>query len=173
MDLKLQKCFVMWKFLDSGLKLDYSLLCKVWISTSQWLLFVCVCSVHRSSPGLGWNGRVGRQSRLSSSSSTTEEDGIFVNSASSKLLERAHDILMSVTPSGFTLRPHTESQINTSTVFCPIVNYRIIVSMVLFYSVVILSTDMLEIERKFRLSVETSALLQRSLRSYQLWGAVL
>ncbi|XP_044210725.1 unconventional myosin-IXAa isoform X2 [Thunnus albacares] len=49
----------------------------------------------RGSPGLGWNGRVGRQSRLSSSSSTTtEEDGIFVNSASSKLLERAHDILM-------------------------------------------------------------------------------
>uniref|UniRef100_A0A665V472 Myosin IXA n=1 Tax=Echeneis naucrates TaxID=173247 RepID=A0A665V472_ECHNA len=48
----------------------------------------------RSSPGLGWNGRVGRHSRLSSSSSTTEEDGIFVNSASSKLLERAHDILM-------------------------------------------------------------------------------
>ncbi|KAM7424521.1 hypothetical protein PAMA_000728 [Pampus argenteus] len=49
----------------------------------------------RGSPGLGWNGRVGRQSRLSSSSSTTtEEDGIFINSASSKLLERAHDILM-------------------------------------------------------------------------------
>ncbi|XP_034736358.1 unconventional myosin-IXAa isoform X3 [Etheostoma cragini] len=48
----------------------------------------------RSSPGLGWNGRVGRLGRLSSSSSTTEEDGIFVNSASSKLLERAHDILM-------------------------------------------------------------------------------
>ncbi|XP_041822748.1 unconventional myosin-IXAa isoform X2 [Chelmon rostratus] len=48
----------------------------------------------RGSPGLGWNGRVGRQSRLSSGSSTTEEDGIFVNSASSKLLERAHDILM-------------------------------------------------------------------------------
>ncbi|XP_029979253.1 unconventional myosin-IXAa isoform X3 [Sphaeramia orbicularis] len=48
----------------------------------------------RSSPGLGWNGRVGRQSRPSPSSSTTEEDGIFVNSASSKLLERAHDILM-------------------------------------------------------------------------------
>ncbi|XP_051792515.1 unconventional myosin-IXAa isoform X4 [Acanthochromis polyacanthus] len=48
----------------------------------------------RSSPGLGWNGRLGRQSRLSSTSSTTEEDGIFVNSASSKLLERAHDILM-------------------------------------------------------------------------------
>lgn len=75
---------------------------------------------------------------------------------------------MSVTPSGFNLRPHTESQINTLMVFCPIVNYRIIVSMVLFYSVLILSTDMLEIERKFRLSVETSALLQRSLRSYQL-----
>nr|XP_057934920.1 unconventional myosin-IXAa isoform X3 [Doryrhamphus excisus] len=46
----------------------------------------------RCSPG--WNGRAGRQSRLSSSSSTADEDGIFVNSASSKLLERAHDILM-------------------------------------------------------------------------------
>lgn len=54
-------------------------------------------SVCRASPRLGWNGRVGRQSRLSSSSSTTEDDGIFINSASSKLLERAHDILMSVT----------------------------------------------------------------------------
>uniref|UniRef100_A0A8D0D3I6 Myosin IXA n=1 Tax=Sander lucioperca TaxID=283035 RepID=A0A8D0D3I6_SANLU len=52
------------------------------------------CKEEKSSPGLGWNGRVGRLSRLSSSSSTTEEDGIFVNSASSKLLERAHDILM-------------------------------------------------------------------------------
>ncbi|XP_068598341.1 unconventional myosin-IXAa [Brachionichthys hirsutus] len=48
----------------------------------------------RGSPGLGWNGRAGRQNRLSSGVSTTEEDGIFVNSASSKLLERAHDILM-------------------------------------------------------------------------------
>ncbi|XP_070694720.1 unconventional myosin-IXAa isoform X3 [Pempheris klunzingeri] len=48
----------------------------------------------RGSPGLGWNGRMGRQSRLSSSSSAADEDGIFVNSASSKLLERAHDILM-------------------------------------------------------------------------------
>uniref|UniRef100_A0A3Q3CB62 Myosin IXA n=1 Tax=Haplochromis burtoni TaxID=8153 RepID=A0A3Q3CB62_HAPBU len=48
----------------------------------------------RGSPGLGWNGRVGRQSRLSSSSSTAEDDGIFLNSTSSKLLERAHDILM-------------------------------------------------------------------------------
>uniref|UniRef100_A0A3Q3JKG4 Myosin IXA n=1 Tax=Monopterus albus TaxID=43700 RepID=A0A3Q3JKG4_MONAL len=37
---------------------------------------------------------VGRQSRLSSGSSTTENDITFVNSASSKLLERAHDILM-------------------------------------------------------------------------------
>ncbi|XP_067351883.1 unconventional myosin-IXAa isoform X5 [Channa argus] len=46
------------------------------------------------SPGLSWNERLSRQRRLSSSSSTTEEDGIFVNSASSKLLERAHDILM-------------------------------------------------------------------------------
>ncbi|XP_013857031.1 unconventional myosin-IXAa isoform X3 [Austrofundulus limnaeus] len=48
----------------------------------------------RSSPASGWNRRVGRQGRLSSGASTTEEDGIFVNSASSKLLERAHDILM-------------------------------------------------------------------------------
>uniref|UniRef100_A0A7N8WKF0 Myosin IXA n=1 Tax=Mastacembelus armatus TaxID=205130 RepID=A0A7N8WKF0_9TELE len=46
----------------------------------------------RGSPG--WNGRLGRHSRLSSSSSTADDDGIFVNSASSKLLERAHDILM-------------------------------------------------------------------------------
>lgn len=148
------------------------MLCKVWIFTSQWLLFVCVCLVHRSSPGLGWNGRVGRQSRLSSSSSTTEEDGIFVNSASSKLLERAHDILMSVTPSGFNLRPHTESQINTDG-FLSDYKLQNHCQMVLFYSVLILSIDMIEIERKFRLSVETSALLQRSLRSYQLWGAVL
>ncbi|KAM7015591.1 LOW QUALITY PROTEIN: unconventional myosin-IXAa [Tautogolabrus adspersus] len=48
----------------------------------------------RSSPGLGWNGRLSRQSRLSTGGSNTEEDGIFVNSANSKLLERAHDILM-------------------------------------------------------------------------------
>ncbi|XP_061888134.1 unconventional myosin-IXAa isoform X2 [Entelurus aequoreus] len=48
----------------------------------------------RGSPGPGWNGRVGRQRRLSSSSSTADEDGVFLNSASSKLLERAHDILM-------------------------------------------------------------------------------
>uniref|UniRef100_A0A3B4CUI6 Myosin IXA n=1 Tax=Pygocentrus nattereri TaxID=42514 RepID=A0A3B4CUI6_PYGNA len=40
------------------------------------------------------NGRVGRQSRLSSAGSVTEEDGIFINSTSSKLLERAHGILM-------------------------------------------------------------------------------
>ncbi|MCJ8737401.1 hypothetical protein PDJAM_G00023490 [Pangasius djambal] len=42
----------------------------------------------------GRNGRSGRQSRLSSSSSITDEDGIFINSTSSKLLERAHGILM-------------------------------------------------------------------------------
>ncbi|XP_035992065.1 LOW QUALITY PROTEIN: unconventional myosin-IXAa [Fundulus heteroclitus] len=48
----------------------------------------------RSSPGLGLNGRVGRQSQLSPSGPNAEDDGIFVNSASSKLLERAHDILM-------------------------------------------------------------------------------
>lgn len=41
-----------------------------------------------------WNGRPGRQNRLSSAGSLNEEDGIFVNSTSSKLLERAHGILM-------------------------------------------------------------------------------
>ncbi|XP_028999561.1 unconventional myosin-IXAa isoform X3 [Betta splendens] len=45
----------------------------------------------RASPGRGWNGRVGR---LPSGSSAAEDDGVFVSSASSKLLERAHDILM-------------------------------------------------------------------------------
>ncbi|XP_016406291.1 unconventional myosin-IXAa isoform X3 [Sinocyclocheilus rhinocerous] len=42
----------------------------------------------------GWNGRAGRRNRLSSAGSFNEEDGIFVNSTSSKLLERAHGILM-------------------------------------------------------------------------------
>ncbi|XP_066503018.1 unconventional myosin-IXAa isoform X4 [Hoplias malabaricus] len=46
------------------------------------------------SPREGRNGRVGRQSRLSSAGSVSEEDGIFINSTSSKLLERAHGILM-------------------------------------------------------------------------------
>ncbi|XP_075860636.1 unconventional myosin-IXa isoform X4 [Microcebus murinus] len=41
-----------------------------------------------------WNGRTGiRQSRLSSTTSLLDKDGIFANSASSKLLERAHGIL--------------------------------------------------------------------------------
>ncbi|KAM9585883.1 unconventional myosin-IXa isoform 12-T20 [Trichechus inunguis] len=41
-----------------------------------------------------WNGRTGiRQSRLSSSNSLLDKDGIFANSTSSKLLERAHGIL--------------------------------------------------------------------------------
>ncbi|XP_035114986.3 unconventional myosin-IXa isoform X5 [Callithrix jacchus] len=43
---------------------------------------------------IAWNGRTGiRQSRLSSSSSLLDKDGIFANSTSSKLLERAHGIL--------------------------------------------------------------------------------
>lgn len=43
---------------------------------------------------IAWNGRTGiRQSRLSSSASLLDKDGIFANSASSKLLERAHGIL--------------------------------------------------------------------------------
>uniref|UniRef100_A0A3P8VL15 Myosin IXA n=1 Tax=Cynoglossus semilaevis TaxID=244447 RepID=A0A3P8VL15_CYNSE len=45
-------------------------------------------------PPRGWNGRVGRRSHVSSGCHNTEEEGIFVNSASSKILERAHDILM-------------------------------------------------------------------------------
>nr|XP_014346729.1 PREDICTED: unconventional myosin-IXa [Latimeria chalumnae] len=49
----------------------------------------------RENFGMSWNGRTGvRQSRLSTNSSLLEEDGIFVNSTSSKLLERAHGILM-------------------------------------------------------------------------------
>ncbi|XP_057579170.1 unconventional myosin-IXa isoform X8 [Hippopotamus amphibius kiboko] len=41
-----------------------------------------------------WNGRTGiRQSRLSNNTSLLDKDGIFANSASSKLLERAHGIL--------------------------------------------------------------------------------
>ncbi|XP_058150418.1 unconventional myosin-IXa isoform X1 [Dasypus novemcinctus] len=43
---------------------------------------------------VAWNSRTGiRQSRLSSSSSLLDKDGIFANSANSKLLERAHGIL--------------------------------------------------------------------------------
>ncbi|XP_069314209.1 unconventional myosin-IXa [Eulemur rufifrons] len=43
---------------------------------------------------IAWNGRTGiRQSRLSSSTTLLDKDGIFANSASSKLLERAHGIL--------------------------------------------------------------------------------
>uniref|UniRef100_A0A8D0GYY1 Myosin IXA n=1 Tax=Sphenodon punctatus TaxID=8508 RepID=A0A8D0GYY1_SPHPU len=44
---------------------------------------------------IGWNGRMGiRQSRLSSPSTCLDKDGIFVNSTNSRLLERAHGILM-------------------------------------------------------------------------------
>ncbi|XP_055219657.2 unconventional myosin-IXa isoform X10 [Gorilla gorilla gorilla] len=43
---------------------------------------------------IAWNGRTGiRQSRLSSGTSLLDKDGIFANSTSSKLLERAHGIL--------------------------------------------------------------------------------
>uniref|UniRef100_A0A8D2LVE0 Myosin IXA n=1 Tax=Varanus komodoensis TaxID=61221 RepID=A0A8D2LVE0_VARKO len=45
--------------------------------------------------GVGWNSRMAmRQNRLSSHSSFLDKDGIFVNSTNSKLLERAHGILM-------------------------------------------------------------------------------
>ncbi|XP_053450255.1 unconventional myosin-IXa isoform X3 [Nycticebus coucang] len=43
---------------------------------------------------IAWNGRTGiHQSRLSSTTSLLDKEGIFANSASSKLLERAHGIL--------------------------------------------------------------------------------
>ncbi|XP_053497500.1 unconventional myosin-IXAb isoform X3 [Ictalurus furcatus] len=42
----------------------------------------------------GCNGRSSRSGRLASASSSHEEDGIFVNAMSSKLLERAQGILM-------------------------------------------------------------------------------
>nr|XP_037866045.1 unconventional myosin-IXa isoform X10 [Chlorocebus sabaeus] len=43
---------------------------------------------------IAWNGRTGiRQSRLSSSTSLLDKDGIFANSTSSKLLERARGLL--------------------------------------------------------------------------------
>uniref|UniRef100_A0A6I8NZB5 Myosin IXA n=1 Tax=Ornithorhynchus anatinus TaxID=9258 RepID=A0A6I8NZB5_ORNAN len=49
----------------------------------------------RDTYGIGWNGRPGiRQSRLAVTSSLLDKDGIFVNSTNSKLLERAHGILM-------------------------------------------------------------------------------
>ncbi|KYO25297.1 unconventional myosin-IXb isoform D [Alligator mississippiensis] len=50
---------------------------------------------HRDAYGVGWNARMAiRQGRLSSPSSFLDKDGIFVNSTNSKLLERAHGILM-------------------------------------------------------------------------------
>ncbi|XP_078388525.1 unconventional myosin-IXAa isoform X2 [Cetorhinus maximus] len=45
--------------------------------------------------GTSWNGRTGVQTaRLPSSHSLIDDEGIFLNSASAKLLERAHGILM-------------------------------------------------------------------------------
>ncbi|XP_030630766.1 unconventional myosin-IXAb [Chanos chanos] len=44
--------------------------------------------------GVGCNGRSSRPGRLSSAGSIHDEDGIFINSTSSKLLERAQGILM-------------------------------------------------------------------------------
>ncbi|XP_069758507.1 unconventional myosin-IXAa isoform X2 [Narcine bancroftii] len=49
----------------------------------------------RELQGISWNGRASIQSpRLTSSHSLIEDEGIFLNSASTKLLERAHGILM-------------------------------------------------------------------------------
>ncbi|XP_044212401.1 unconventional myosin-IXAa-like [Thunnus albacares] len=44
--------------------------------------------------GVGCNGRSSRSGRLSSGSPALEEDGIFINSSNSKLLERAQGILL-------------------------------------------------------------------------------
>ncbi|KAJ7311405.1 hypothetical protein JRQ81_007032 [Phrynocephalus forsythii] len=49
----------------------------------------------RDTYGVGWSNRTGiRPSRLSSHHNALDKDGIFVNSTNSKLLERAHGILM-------------------------------------------------------------------------------
>ncbi|KAM9275473.1 unconventional myosin-IXa [Morus bassanus] len=49
----------------------------------------------RDAYAVGWNGRMGmRHSRLASPSTFLDKDGIFVNATNSKLLERAHGILM-------------------------------------------------------------------------------
>ncbi|XP_071424171.1 unconventional myosin-IXa isoform X3 [Pithys albifrons albifrons] len=49
----------------------------------------------RDSYAVGWNGRMGmRHSRLASPGALLDKDGIFVNATNSKLLERAHGILM-------------------------------------------------------------------------------
>ncbi|GAA6071635.1 unconventional myosin-IXAa isoform X1, partial [Tachysurus ichikawai] len=73
------------------------------------LTLICLACVNRRTPRTplsdlqgnnehsnrdGRSGRSGRQSRLSTGSSVTDEEGIFINSTSSKLLERAHGILM-------------------------------------------------------------------------------
>ncbi|PKU29931.1 unconventional myosin-ixa [Limosa lapponica baueri] len=51
----------------------------------------------RDAYAVGWNGRMGmRHSRLASPGAFLDKDGIFVNTTNSKLLERAHGILMSV-----------------------------------------------------------------------------
>ncbi|XP_074955870.1 unconventional myosin-IXa isoform X7 [Phalacrocorax aristotelis] len=49
----------------------------------------------RDAYAVGWNGRMGvRHSRLASPGTFLDKDGIFVNATNSKLLERAHGILM-------------------------------------------------------------------------------
>ncbi|XP_043933429.1 unconventional myosin-IXa isoform X2 [Protopterus annectens] len=49
----------------------------------------------RNNYDVSWNGRTSlRQSRLSTNNSILDDDGIFINTSSSKLLERAHGILM-------------------------------------------------------------------------------
>ncbi|XP_054070408.1 unconventional myosin-IXa isoform X4 [Rissa tridactyla] len=49
----------------------------------------------RDAYAVGWNGRMGmRHSRLTSPGAFLDKDGIFVNTTNSKLLERAHGILM-------------------------------------------------------------------------------
>ncbi|XP_051652321.1 unconventional myosin-IXa isoform X6 [Manacus candei] len=49
----------------------------------------------RDAYAVGWNGRMGmRHNRLASPGAFLDKDGIFVNATNSKLLERAHGILM-------------------------------------------------------------------------------
>uniref|UniRef100_A0A8C5X8M5 Myosin IXA n=1 Tax=Malurus cyaneus samueli TaxID=2593467 RepID=A0A8C5X8M5_9PASS len=61
----------------------------------------------RDAYAVGWNGRMGmRHSRLASPSALLDKDGIFVNATNSKLLERAHGILMSVPNRALSSAPH-------------------------------------------------------------------
>lgn len=83
--------------------MDYFVILFFVLSQNQVLgffyIFLTLCGVWCCSDAyaVGWNGRMGmRHSRLASPGAFLDKDGIFVNATNSKLLERAHGILMSV-----------------------------------------------------------------------------